>query len=203
MIGLSMARNFAGQPDPVWGFGLGGTVFIASLAMFWGGLHLRGTTRDRIRQDIDIALAGLSEEAARVLRVLQAELAALLPDPSEPFDPLTVIVDPARVESQAKRGIRILKQRDRLPRRFSQILVVCNCLKYTSVAFALTTLLATALYFLDFSHPKTWESACWLDVAIAVIGVLAVTAYSVLNSRIQTSFEAADPIEDLLKGVAK
>ncbi|OIQ82044.1 hypothetical protein GALL_361770 [mine drainage metagenome] len=166
----------------------------------WASIHLRGNTHTRLRTVVDIALAGLAEEAIKILRILQSELAQILPDPSEPMDPQSVIVDPSKVEANAKRGIQILKQRHQLPNQFAKLLGVCSWLKYVSVVFTAGTTASLVAYLCAYAHRTIWQSTVWLTVSVVVVGVALLSAYSVLNSRIQVSIETANPLDHLASG---
>ncbi|WP_223946956.1 hypothetical protein [Arthrobacter sp. NtRootA1] len=182
-------------PDPAWGFGFGGAVFILSAPATWASLHLRGKTHLRLRKPVDIAFAGLTERAVEKLQDLQARLNAVLPDSSQPFNPGDVVVDPSSLQKPVKHGIRALKERNAIHRQFRWILRVCSILKTVAIAFTSLVLVSTALYFFAFTSTWLWQASCWISAAMFAIAVILVSSYAVLDARIQQSIEHADPIE--------
>lgn len=198
---LALVADPIPQPDPAWGFGLGGAVFVVSATALWAGVHLRGRTHARLRQQVDIAFAGLTEQAIAVLQELRSHLNSVLPDPDDPFDPLDVIMDPSTVEPPATRGIRVLKKRNRIRREFKILLTICSLLKYFAIAFTLLVLGSTSLYFFLYSLTAVWQSFCWLTAGVAGMAGVLVTAYGVFETRIQASIEDSNPIDELV-GVA-
>lgn len=195
MFLVAAAQNPPPLPDPAWGFGLGGAVFLVSATASWASVHLRGRTHKRLKQEVDIAFEGLAQRAIDVLQELRSHLNSVLPDPNGPFDPLDVIMDPSVLEPPAKRGVRVLRQRHRIRREFHLLLKICSALKYFAVAFMLLVLGSTSLYFFLFSKPEVWQSFCWLTAGVAFGAGLLVAAYGVLEARIQASIEDAHPID--------
>lgn len=191
------------QPDPAWGLGLGGAVFLVSVGALWASVHLRGKTHGRLRQSVDIAFAGLTERAVETLRILQMHLNDVLPEAHDPFDPLDVVVDPSSVERPAKQGIRVLKERHRIHRQFKALLVICSLLKYVAVAFTGLVLLSTCLYFFAYATPSTWQGSCWLTASVGLSAGVLVVLYSFLDAKIQGSIEHADPIQHQSSVVAQ
>lgn len=199
---LEVAAAASQLPDPAWGFGFGGAVFILSVPATWASMHLRGKTHLRLRKPVDIAFAGLTERAVEKLQDLQARLNAMLPDPTTPFNPSDVVVDPSSVHKPVKLGIRALKERNSIHRQFRWILRVCSVLKAVTIAFTTMVLISTALYFFIFGNTWLWQASCWTTAGVFVIAVMLVASYGILDARIQRSIEHADPIEDTPVGVA-
>jgi hypothetical protein len=191
-----LAQVSKSGPDPVWGIGLGVGLFVLSAPMLWAALNLRSKTHSRLRSSVDIAFAGLSEQTVIKLRLLQSQLDTLLPSRSEAFDPLTLIVDPAKIEQPAKRAIRILRQRSRVVRQFEFLLLVCSIARYVAGAFTTLVAVSTLLYFFTFTLVALWLTSCWIAAAVGIFGIVVVIMYSILVNRIQQAIEAADPIEN-------
>jgi len=180
--------------DPAWGFGLGGALFLLSLPALWAAIHLRGGTNLRLRQTVDLAYVGLAEQAIATFQILRSELDAILPATTGLFDPAAAIVDPSLVEKAAKRGIHVLKQRQKINQRFSLMLRVCSYLKYVAGAFTIFVFVSTCLYFTVFDRPLIWRAACWVTGAAAVLGLALIILYTVLETRIEASIEESDPV---------
>ena len=185
------------QPDPTWGFGLGGALFLLSLTAVWAGLHLRSNTHQRLRVQVDLAYAGLTEQSIAAFQLLRRELDTILPDTTGSVDPELVVADPSLVGKAAKRAIHILKQRQRINRRFEQMLFVCSCLKYVATVFSILVFLSTVLYFLEFNEPDVWQRACLLTGLSVGAALILVVTYSIYETQIQKSIEESDPIEPL------
>lgn len=191
-----LAATAVSVPDPAWGFGLGGATFVLSVPATWASLHLRGKTHGRLKKPVDIAYAGLTDRAVDTLQVLQSQLNEVLPDPTLPFDPSDIVVDPSSVEKSAKRGIRALKERHRIHRQFQMILSICSVLKYVAFTFTLMVLVSTAFYFFANSNPALWQTFSWISGGLGVVGISLVVLYAVFETRIQSSIEHADPIAE-------
>lgn len=191
-----LAATAVSVPDPAWGFGLGGATFVLSVPATWASLHLRGKTHGRLKKPVDIAYAGLTDRAVDTLQVLQSQLNEVLPDPTLPFDPSDIVVDPSSVEKSAKRGIRALKERHRIHRQFEIILSICSVLKYVAFTFTLMVLVSTAFYFFANSNPALWQTVSWLSGGLGIVGIILVVLYAVFETRIQSSIEHADPIAE-------
>lgn len=184
-----------GAPDPSWGFGLGGTVFVASLAALWGGVVLRGKTNSRLRQSVDLAYAGLAERAIMEFQHLQGRLVEFLPDSGAPFDPAAVVADPNVLEKAAKKGVRALRERQAIKDHFRRILAVCSVLKWVAASFTLLVALATAAYFFFFDAALLWQSLGWSSAGVALVGAALIAAYAVLEAKIERCIEDSDPLE--------
>jgi hypothetical protein len=165
------------QPDPAWGFGLGGAVFLLSLTALWASIHLRGRTNANLRPIVDLAFAGLQEQAVDVFQQLRTALDEILPAARGGFDPAMAIVDPGRVEKHAKRGIRILKQRQRMYSQFAALLVVCSCLKYCAFVFTFASLASTVLYFIAHSNMVLWQAFCITTCVVFGVGAVFFVFY--------------------------
>lgn len=99
----------AAVPDSAW-LALGVTLLLAAVAVFWRSVHLRGRKVRELAEPVDLARTGLAERALEEFRSLQGELNALVPPDDEPFDPTTVVLDPAKLVDPAKRGLRIVRR---------------------------------------------------------------------------------------------
>lgn len=174
--------------------GIGVAAAVAATSIFWAGIHLRGKTYSRLFSAVGIAKAGLTEEAMRALRVLQAELAILLSDVGEIVNPDNIFADPTKVERNARMGIRVLKQRDQLPKQFEDILQICKILGYLSVGFTAGIWLTLLAYALLFSCSSIWHLTLSVTIIIVVVGIYFLTKYVRLNFKIQNSIELANPV---------
>ena len=194
---LEVTSTVVSAPDPAWGFGLGGAAIAIGVPASWASLHLRGKTHGRLKKSVDIAYAGLTDRAVDTLQVLQSHLNEILPDPSMPFNPSDVVVDPSSVEKSANRGIRALKERHRIHRQFRSILGVCSALKYVASTFTIMVLISALLYFFANSNPGLWQASAWITGGLAVSAITLVGLYGFFETRIQSSIEHAENSEAL------
>lgn len=196
------ATTVAASADPAWGFGLGGALFLLSLPALWAAIHLRGATNRRLRQTVDLAYVGLAEQALETFQILRTELDVILPATTGLFDPASAIVDPSLVEKAAKRGIHVLKQRQRINRRFARMLTICSWLKFVTGSFTILVFLSTLLYFTVYSNSVLWATSCVVTGVVALLGVGLFVWYSSLESRIEASIEESDPVQGVNHGGA-
>lgn len=191
-------------PSAEWGIGLGVVAFFASAAWFGVTIQLRSKTDERLRPRIDIAHAGLAEQGIALLRSLDLEIQAILPLPHAPFDPQTGFPEPDEVQVSATKAIVVLRMRKRLRRRFIRLLKLCTQLRNASLAFIGLVLAATALYLLAFEVKWLWGGVLFLAVLTAVVGIIGLIWFVRLESQIQASVEASNPLEpdDATGGVA-
>lgn len=189
-----MNQIFEGSgPSAEWGFGLGGAIFFVSIAAVWASIHLRSRTDERLHQRVDVAHAGLAERATEVLRGLRDEINLILPD-SNIFDPQTAFVDPANVAQSAKEGVAVLRMRRLIRSRFALMLRVCTWLRNGCITFTTLVLITTLLYFLYFDYHQLWFTFGITTVVVAILCVVGVVLYSSLESSIQKSVEASNPV---------
>lgn len=180
-------------PSAEWGFGLGGAVFFASIVAVWASIHLRSRTDERLHQRVDVAHAGLAERTTEVLRDLRDDINLILPD-SNVFDPQTAFVDPANVAQSAKEGVAVLRMRRLIRSRFALMLRVCTWLRNGCITFTSFVLITTILYFLYFDFYKLWFTLGVLTILIMIFCLAGVAVYSFLESSIQKSVEASNPV---------
>ncbi|WP_022885761.1 hypothetical protein [Glaciibacter superstes] len=177
------------HPDPVWGLGLGATVFLIASGAVWGSVHLRENAHDNWARKVDVAFAGLQERATDIFEELRNAIDAVVPPAGAPFDPKTVVADPAPVGKLAKYAVKVLKERMRIRRQFKTFLVICSIAKWLSFVFAGAVFISTALYFFQYANTLLWQTASWIAASIFGLGVVVVILYSGIEGRLQQSYE--------------
>jgi hypothetical protein len=187
-------RKTGDIPSVTW-LATGASLSFSTGAPLWVGIHLREKTRDRLRSSVDIAKAGLTEGAVKVWRELQDELALLLPGVTENVNPETIFADPSHVQESAKRGIQILRRRDRLDHQFKLLLSACTAIEYTTIALTLSVVATTLAYAFATSHPGIWHWTLRSVFAVVIAGVGFMGWYGIFYTKIQNSIEFANPIE--------
>lgn len=184
-----MATAVPAQPDPVWGIGLGVTVFLIATGAVWGSVHLREKAHDSWARKVELAFAGLQERATDIFEELREAIDAVVPPKSARFNPTTVVADPAPVGRLAKRAVKVLKERMRIRRQFKTFLVICSVAKWLSFLFASAVFVSTALYFFQYENTLLWQAFSWVTASIFSFGVVIVILYSVIEGRLQQSYE--------------
>lgn len=193
-------QDLPAEPIIEWGLGLGFTAFITAIIAVWGGLHLRMRTYRYWQEDVDIAFADLQDRAAEVFADLRSEIDVFTPPKDAPFNPFTVIADPAPVGKLAKRAVRVLNERRRIKDQFESLLGICNLAKWFSIAFAGSVLLSTSFYFLFYENSILWISAVVVTAILFAICILIVLGYATLSSLLQSSYEHS---KDIPNGTAQ
>lgn len=190
-----MIDIFAGtEPSAEWGFGIGGATFFASAVAVWSSIHLRSATDERLHQRVEVAYAGLAEQATETLRKLRDELDLYLPGSSAPFDPQTAFADPANVEQSARKGVAVLRMRGQIRSRFQLMLRICSWLRNGWITFTVGVLATTILYFIFFKLPALWFTVGVVTAAVGLTCTAGLFIYAGLESRIQRAVEASNPI---------
>ena len=82
---------------------------------------MRGDVFEKWRQRVQLAEAGLSEEAANQLRHMQSQIIRLLGKEAQ-FDPDRAVADPGDLLAGVLRFKRLIETRDRLQNRFQLLL---------------------------------------------------------------------------------
>lgn len=177
------------QPDPVWGIGLGVTVFLIASGAVWGSVHLREKAHDAWALKVEVAFAGLQERATEVFEELRNAIDDVVPPARARFNPTTVIADPAPVGRLAKRAVKVLKERMRIRRQFRTLLLICSAAKWLSFVFAAAVFTATTLYFFNYKDAVLWQTASWVSASVFGLGVVIVIIYSIIGGRLQQSYE--------------
>lgn len=178
-------------PEPVieLGLGLGFTAFLASVIAVWGGLHLRMRTFRDWEENVEIAFSDLQDRATEVFSQLRTEIDIFSPPTDAPFNPMTVIADPAPLGKLAKRAVRVLNERRRLKDQFEVLLKICSLAKWFSILFAVSVLVSTFFYFLFYENTALWAAATIATIALFIICVLIVLGYATFSSLLQSSYE--------------
>lgn len=182
----------AAVPDSAW-LALGVTLLLAAVAVFWRSVHLRGRKVRELAEPVDLARTGLAERALEEFRSLQGELNALVPPDDEPFDPTTVVLDPAKLVDPAKRGLRIVRRQSRVDRQYRQLLSVCSIAKYLSATFCLLLAGLLLSYYFAFATVLLWVVLFWGCVAAAVAGIVVVAVYAGLTTKVDAAIERSRP----------
>jgi hypothetical protein len=182
-----IAAGLPAQPDPAWGLGLGGAVFLIAVGAVWGSVHLREKAYDNWAQKVELAFAGLQDRATDIFEELRDAIDAVVPRAR--FDPTTVVADPAPVGRLANRAVKVLRERMRIRRQFKTLLVICSVAKWLSFAFAAAVFFSTVLYFFQYKNAFLWQTLSWISAAFFVLGVAVVFFYSFIEGRLQQSYE--------------
>lgn len=180
------------SPDFAW-LAIGVPVLIAALGVFWLSVHLRGRKVRELAERVDLAYTGLAERALEQFRALQAELNALIPPDDEPFDPTSVVLDPAKLVGPAMRGLRIVRRHSQVGRHYRHLLAVCSIAKYLSATFCLLLVGLLVGYYFVFATPVLWAPLLWGCVAVGVGGVITLGVYAGLTTKVDAAIERSRP----------
>lgn len=179
----------ASAPNIDWITGVGVVVLIAAIGMVWQTVHLRQKAHDDWVLKVNFAYAGLHGKATDLFQELRAAIDAVIPPPGAPFDPGSVVEDPAPVGRIAKRAVRVLRERMRIRRQFQAFLITCSVAKWASVAFVVGVLVAILLYTFTFSMTTLWHGALYCVAVLLAFGVVVFAIYIFFQSRLQQSYE--------------
>lgn len=169
-----------------------GLAFILLVAVAGGVFklaRLRGEVSDRWGDRVVVAQAGLEEAAIECLETLQTATDGILVKPDYDFNPTDVVANPASMKDLVSRFLSLLKVRDRLPLRYSQLLKVGPRFLIAVAVFGLGVSLAFGHLAGLWDHG--WVAAIgWILMVLGgVSAIVGFVAYAYLENALSKAEE--------------
>lgn len=169
-------------------------LLVLSVPLLWKSASLRGDQNTKWVARVELAYAGLSEQALSCLREIRSRTDELIGDPLAAFQPDLALADPAPLRNLTRTFESLLTARQSVRGRFARMLWICQFCPFVVFLFSIAMIVILLASFSVLTAVWVDEVALGAASLMGALGVVIVLAYIYLNWHLSQAESLARPL---------